>query len=77
MKWLDSVETKWWVFLAVFLLVAPIFPEPHLVEKAKMILAGTLSEPLDIFDIFWHLTGVVILGLKLHRGEPPKEEGES
>ena len=77
MKWLDSVETKWWVFLAAFLLVAPITPEPHLLEKAKMFLGGTLTEPIDIFDVFWHLTGVVLLALKLYRGEPPKEESES
>ena len=27
-------------------------PEPHLVEKMRMLAEGTLTKPLDIFDVF-------------------------
>ena len=60
MNWLDRFPTVWLVALAVWMAVAPVTPEPHLVEKLKMLFAGTLTRPLDIFD----LAGV-------HEGEHP------
>ena len=55
------------VFLSVWMFIAPypIAPEPHLVEKIKMLMAGTLSKPIDIFDMFWHITPATLLILKL------------
>lgn len=55
------------VFLTVWMGIAPypLAPEPHLVEKIKMLMAGSLTKPVDIFDIFWHLTPVTLLVLKL------------
>ncbi len=46
--------------LATFLIVAltlglsPFVPEPHIWEKLKMLAAGTLVKPLDIFDLLFH-----------------------
>jgi len=40
--------------LVVLLGFAPFFPQPHIVEKLRMLLAGTLIRPVDIFDLFWH-----------------------
>ena len=65
MKWLDSIPYKMLVPLAIFLALAPFAPEPHLWEKLKMLFAGTLSRPIDIFDLFLHGTPLVILLLKL------------
>ena len=65
MKWLDSIPYKMLVPLAIFLALVPFSPEPHLWEKLKMLLAGTLSRPIDIFDLFLHGTPLVILLLKL------------
>jgi hypothetical protein len=42
-------------------------PEPHLVEKMRMLAAGTLTEPLDIFDMFWHLLPATLLAVKVVR----------
>jgi hypothetical protein len=51
----------------VFLALAPFAPEPHLWQKLKMLLAGTLTRPIDIFDLFLHGAPLVLLVLKLMR----------
>ncbi len=68
MKWLDNISLPLLVVLALFLLVAPISPEPHLIEKYRMAMAGTLTKPLDVFDVVWHLLGIVLVILKIKRG---------
>ena len=65
MKWLDRIPYALLLPLAVFLVLAPFAPEPHLWEKLKMLFAGTLVRPLDIFDLFLHGTPLVLLLLKL------------
>ena len=45
--------------------LAPFFPEPHIWEKLKMLASGTLSKPIDIFDLLMHATPFLIAGLKL------------
>ncbi len=52
---------------AVFMLLAPFTPEPHLLEKYRMLMAGTLRKPIDIFDVFWHLAPTALLIWKLFR----------
>jgi len=46
---------------------APFVPEPHLVEKLGMLVAGELTKALDIFDLFWHLTPATLLVIRLSR----------
>jgi len=41
--------------------LAPFVPEPHLVEKVRMLLALQLRRPLDIFDLCLHGLPVVLL----------------
>ncbi|TNF93679.1 MAG: hypothetical protein EP297_12255 [Gammaproteobacteria bacterium] len=53
--------------LAILLGLAPLEPEPHLVEKLRMLFQGTLSRPIDIFDLFLHSSGIILLALKLIR----------
>jgi len=65
MKWLDSIPYALIAPLALVLALAPFVPEPHLWEKLKMLLAGTLERPVDIFDLFLHGTLLLILVLKL------------
>jgi len=65
MKWLDKIPYLFISPLAIFLALAPFSPEPHLWEKLKMLSAGTLVRPIDIFDLFLHATPLVILLLKL------------
>ncbi|WP_304956578.1 RND transporter [endosymbiont of Lamellibrachia barhami] len=68
MSWLDKIPLQMIVLPAVLLALAPFYPEPHLWEKLKMLADGTLSRPIDIFDLLMHGTPMLILVLKLIRG---------
>jgi hypothetical protein len=72
MKWLDKLPLTVILPLAVFLAVAPFTPEPHLWQKLKMLFAGTLTRPVDIFDLFLHGVPLVLLVLKLMRSASQK-----
>ena len=67
MVWLDRIPL--WILVAVALTLglAPFVPEPHLWEKLKMLAAGTLSRPIDIFDLLYHGAPWLLLVLKLVR----------
>ena len=67
MKWLDNIPFALLAPLAVLLALAPFTPEPHLWEKLKMLQAGTLVKPIDIFDLFLHGAPLLVLLLKLAR----------
>ena len=56
--------------ISLMLGLAPFVPEPHLFEKLKMLLAGELVKPIDIFDLFMHGTPVILLILKLTWAKP-------
>lgn len=68
MSWLDKIPLQMIVLPAVLLALAPFYPEPHLWEKLKMLADGTLSRPIDIFDLLMHGTPMLIVVLKLIRG---------
>ncbi len=54
--------------LVVFCLtlgLAPFSPEPHLWEKLKMLSAGELARPIDIFDLPLHGAPWILLIVKL------------
>lgn len=67
MKWLDKIPLTTLLIIALLLGLAPFSPEPHLWEKLKMLAAGELVKPIDIFDLFLHGTPAVLLVLKLVR----------
>ena len=46
--------------------LAPFTPEPHLLEKLRMLTEGELTRPIDIFDLVLHGTPWVLLVLKLY-----------
>ncbi|MGV6801486.1 MAG: RND transporter [bacterium] len=56
------------IILCVTLGLAPFVPEPHLVEKLKMLSAGDLTKPMDIFDLCLHATPFILVMLKLAFG---------
>ena len=64
-KLLDNIPTPTLAIIAFFLALAPFAPEPHLWQKLKMLADGTLSKPIDIFDLFMHGTPLVLLMIKL------------
>ncbi len=67
MAWLDRIPLYLLIIVALTLGLAPFVPQPHLLEKLQMLMAGTLTRPLDIFDLFLHGTPFVLLLLKLLR----------
>ena len=67
LKWLDRFPLVWLVLLALWMLVAPVTPEPHLIEKMRMLSDGTLSQPIDLFDLLMHSTPAVLLLIRLVR----------
>jgi hypothetical protein len=67
MRWIDRIPMLWLVGIALYLAVAPFVPEPHLTEKWRMLLNGSLSKPIDIFDLFLHTTPSVVLAIRLWR----------
>jgi hypothetical protein len=66
-RWLDSIPLPLLIALAVWMGVAPITPEPHLVEKLRMLGDGTLTRPLDIFDLCLHAAPLILLAVRLWR----------
>ena len=68
MKLLDQIPYLPLILLAVFMLLAPFRPMPHVLEKLIMLKNGVLTRPVDIFDLFFHLVPSVILLLKWIRG---------
>ena len=68
LKLLDQIPYLPLILLAVFMLLAPFRPMPHVVEKLIMLKNGTLTRPLDIFDLLFHLAPAVVLMLKWVRG---------
>lgn len=53
------------VVLCLTLGLAPFVPEPHLWQKIKMLADGTLTRPVDIFDLALHGFPFVLLALRL------------
>ncbi len=53
--------------LALLLGLAPFYPQPHIVEKLRMLMAGTLKKPIDVFDLFWHAWPFALLAYRLVR----------
>jgi len=64
LKFLNKLPYSTLVLAAIFMLLTPIHPMPHVVEKILMIKNGTLYKPLDIFDLFFHLSPLILLIIK-------------
>ena len=67
MTWLDKLPLGWMIALTAWLAVAPIVPEPHLVEKIRLLSQGNLHRPIDMFDLLLHATPLVLLAWRLWR----------
>ena len=59
------LEYKLLIPLVLLLGFAPFFPQPHIVEKIRMLMAGTLRKPIDIFDLFWHAWPFALLAYRI------------
>jgi hypothetical protein len=61
MRWFDRIALLWLVLIALWLLMAPVLPEPHLIEKLHALTQGQLTRPLDIFDLLLHSVPALLL----------------
>ncbi len=67
LRWLDATPYALLVIVAIMLLVAPVRPMPHVVEKLLMLKNGNLTKPIDIFDLLFHIFPTVLLVIKAVR----------
>ena len=67
MQFIDTIPITVLLILCVLLGLAPVVPEPHIVEKFRMLIQGNLRKPIDIFDLFYHSAPFVLLIIKLIR----------
>lgn len=67
LTWIDRLPLSMFVIIALTLGLAPFLPEPHIWEKLKLLAAGALIRPIDIFDLLLHGLPWVLLLVKLGR----------
>jgi hypothetical protein len=76
MRWIDRIPKWLLVVVAIYLAGAPFVPEPHLTEKWRMLLDGTLSKPIDIFDFLLHTMPRVVLAIRMVRDAQRRRQGK-
>ncbi|MFV2005506.1 MAG: RND transporter [Gammaproteobacteria bacterium] len=67
LKYIDKIPLLLLAIAAIFMAFAPFKPEPHLLQKSRMLFNGELSKGIDIFDLFWHSFLIVLLAIRLMR----------
>ena len=67
MKILDKLTWPLVIVLCLTLGLAPFVPEPHVWQKLQMLLSGTLTAPVDIFDFVFHGAPWLLLVVKAVR----------
>lgn len=65
MRWLEKLPLIPMILAAIFMGLAPFFPQPHLWEKLNMLVSGTLVRPVDMFDLLWHSALPILVVLKI------------
>jgi hypothetical protein len=71
-KLIDKIPLLPLAVAAIFMLLAPFSPEPHLLEKSRMLVNGELTKGIDIFDLFWHSLFLIVLLIRLARLKRPE-----
>ena len=62
--------------VAIIFGLAPFVSEPHLIGKLRMLVAGDLSRPVDIFDLVLHGLPLVLLGIRAGYDVAARMRGE-
>lgn len=62
--WVSQLSWALLIPLALLAAAAPITPQPHLVQKFEMFMAGTLTKPIDLFDVVFHLSPTLLIAIK-------------
>jgi hypothetical protein len=61
----NLLQYQFLIPLVLLLGFAPFYPQPHIVEKIRMLMAGTLKRPIDIFDLVWHAWPFLLLAYRI------------
>ncbi|TBX21000.1 RND transporter [Nioella sediminis] len=69
---LDAIPVIYLILACLTLGLAPFVPEPHIWEKLKMLAGGTLTRPIDIFDLALHGLPWLLLALRLMPVRPAR-----
>ena len=64
---LEKIPYTLLIIAAIFLLLAPFRPMPHVIEKIAMLKNGVLTKPIDIFDLIFHLSPIFLLIAKAYK----------
>ncbi len=67
MSLLDRIPWTAALVMSLTLGLAPFTPEPHVVEKLRMLAQGALARPIDAFDLVMHGAPWLLLIAKLVR----------
>lgn len=76
-NWIRGLPLGLLVIGSLTLGLAPFVPQPHLVEKIGFLLNGTLSRPIDIFDLFMHGAFPTLLLARLILGGAPGDSDKA
>ena len=60
-----ALPYRYLIPVALVLGLVPFGAQPHLVEKLGMLLDGTLTRPIDIFDLVLHGGPAALLLLRM------------
>ncbi len=73
LEFIDEIPILILVAVTILMALLPFVPEPHLVEKTRMLMHGELTRPIDIFDLFWHSFLFIVLAIRLVRYKKSKK----
>lgn len=62
---LEQIPYSALIIVTLIMLLAPLHPKPHVVEKLIMLKNGSLHRPIDIFDLCYHTAPLIVLLIKL------------
>jgi hypothetical protein len=68
LKWLDKISYSTLIVATILLGLAPFVPMPHSIEKILLLKDGDLTKPIDIFDLFYHFSPVILIASKILQG---------
>ena len=66
-SFLDKIPYTLLIVAAIFMLLAPFRPMPHVIEKIIMLKNRVLTKPIDFFDLIFHLIPTFLLIAKAFR----------
>ncbi len=58
---IEKVSYPQLVLLTIMLGLAPFFPIPHTFEKMQMLINGELKKMIDIFDLIFHSSPILLI----------------